>query len=244
MAGLFRLTKANTNVDSPNAPREEMTAAKQTPRGKAIRALAADGRMYFSYAQIAETVSRAVPAIRAFAPDVIVAIGGGGFIPARMLRTEVRVPILAVSLELYDDSTKSANARVLKKQWFDPHSGVGTLVKGGRVLVIDEVDDTRMTLQFCCAELLAHEPAALATFVVHDKDKPKKGSLPPTVTQIAGEHVPDFWACCTTLARSHAACAPAHGSRVHAPPQIPGTLLRMATPSASTRHSLGAVRWR
>ena len=38
----------------------------------------------------------------------MVAIGGGGFIPARMLRTEVRVPILAVSLELYDDVRRKA----------------------------------------------------------------------------------------------------------------------------------------
>jgi alcohol dehydrogenase class IV len=43
-----------------------------------------------SYAQIAETVSSAVPAVKAFNPDIMVAIGGGGFIPARMLRTEVK----------------------------------------------------------------------------------------------------------------------------------------------------------
>ena len=45
---------------------------------------------------------------KAFNPDIMVAIGGGGFIPARMLRTEVRVPILAVSLELYDDVRRKA----------------------------------------------------------------------------------------------------------------------------------------
>ena len=37
---------------------------------------------------------------KAFKPDVIIAIGGGGFIPARMLRTELKIPILAISLEL------------------------------------------------------------------------------------------------------------------------------------------------
>ena len=35
-------------------------------------------------------VSRCVPEVEGFAPDVFVAIGGGGFIPARMLRTEVK----------------------------------------------------------------------------------------------------------------------------------------------------------
>ena len=114
--------------------------------------------------QIAATVSASVPQVEAFAPDVFVAIGGGGFIPARMLRTEVKKPILAarqtasrtqrlstfvmrpasvhgqVSLELYDDATKTANATVLRKQWFDETPGTfGALVRGRRVLIVDEV---------------------------------------------------------------------------------------------------------
>ena len=82
-------------------------------------------------------MSSAVPRVKAFGPDVIVAIGGGGFIPARMLRTECAVPILAVSLELYDDATKTARDTVELKQWFDEGSGFGTLVRGRRVLIVD-----------------------------------------------------------------------------------------------------------
>ena len=55
--------------------------AKQDPAGKRSRALAG-GKCYFSYSQIAATVSSAVPAVEAFAPDVFVAIGGGGFVRA------------------------------------------------------------------------------------------------------------------------------------------------------------------
>lgn len=46
-----------------------------------------------------------------------------------MLRTEVKVPILAVSLELYDDSTYTKNQVVNKVQWFDETSGVGKQVR-------------------------------------------------------------------------------------------------------------------
>lgn len=205
--------------------------AKQDPTSKATRALAADGKCYFSYAQIAAAVSRAVPEVEAFNPDVFVAvcdtcdgcaahcaahrtkrtqylimissrkcasqIGGGGFIPARMLRTEVKKPILAVSLELYDDATKTANATVLRKQWFDETPGTfGALVRGKRVLIVDEVDDTRVTLQYAVEELKKiNAPAAIGVLVVHNKLKPKKGSLPPDVTYIAGEHVPNAWNC-------------------------------------------------
>lgn len=38
-----------------------------------------------------DTVSSTVPRVNEFSPDVIIAIGGGGYIPARMLRTEVKV---------------------------------------------------------------------------------------------------------------------------------------------------------
>ena len=132
-----------------------------------------------------------------FNPDVFVAIGGGGFIPARMLRTEVKKPILAVSLELYDDATKTANATVLRKQWFDETPGTfGALVRGKRVLIVDEVDDTRATLQYAVEELKkTNAPAAIGVLVVHNKLKPKKGTLPPDVTYIAGENVPNAWNC-------------------------------------------------
>ena len=162
-----------------------------------LRSLAADGKCYFSYAQVANAVSSCVPAVEAFAPDVFVAIGGGGFIPARMLRTEVKKPILAVSLELYDDATKTANKTVLLKQWFDETPDTfGALVRGKRVLLVDEVDDTRVTLQYAVEELTRrNSPAAIGVLVVHNKLKAKKGVLPPNVTYIAGEDVPPVWNC-------------------------------------------------
>merc|ERR1712172_481283 len=104
--------------------------------------MGADGKVYFSYAQIHESLSSMKDQVVAWRPDVMVAIGGGGFIPARILRTEIKVPILAVSLELYDDATKTAKQRVVKKQWFDETSGVGNLVRDSRVLIVDEVDDS------------------------------------------------------------------------------------------------------
>ena len=76
-----------------SAPRRRLLeysrSVTMTPSPAASRSLAPDGRQYFSYAQIAATISSTVPAVRDFRPDLIIAIGGGGYIPARMLRTEV-----------------------------------------------------------------------------------------------------------------------------------------------------------
>ena len=187
--------RQKTTIDS-----DASTNPKQSPTGKVAKyTLAADNRMYFSYADIHKTIMSLAERVKAFRPQVMIAIGGGGFIPARILRTKVRVPILAVSLELYEDATCAARSAVKKVQWFDETSGVGKLVRGKRVLIVDEVDDTRTTLQYCCEELISgHAPAKVAVCVVHNKIKRKKGVLPDGVVYMAGEDVADQWNCVRT----------------------------------------------
>ena len=176
---------------------------------------ALDGKVYFSYEDIHDAVSASVDKVKAFEPDVIVAIGGGGFIPARMLRTEVKVPIVAVGLELYDDNTNTINENGVQiKQWFSTEYGPGALVENGRVLVVDEVDDTRTTLAACVAELRKrHTPAEVGCLVVHNKLKAKRASLPSDVTYIACEAVPDEWNCYPWDAAAYGLTARAHARR-------------------------------
>ena len=176
---------------------------------------ALDGKVYFSYEDIHDAVSASVARVKAFRPDVIVAIGGGGFIPARMLRTEVKVPIVAVGLELYDDSTNTINENGVQiKQWFSTEYGPGALVENGRVLVVDEVDDTRTTLAACVSELRKrHTPAEVGCLVVHNKLKKKRASLPSDVTYIACEEVPDEWNCYPWDAAAYGLTARAHARR-------------------------------
>lgn len=162
----------------------------------AVMAASSDRRkVFFSYDQIHRAVESLVPAVKSFNPDAIVAIGGGGYIPARILRTHVRAPILGVSLELYNDATRTAGASVRRLQWLDDESE--ERVRGKRLLVVDEVDDSRATLAFCCSELLRScSPAAIAVAVVHDKARPKVGELPAGVAHFAAETLAgDCWVC-------------------------------------------------
>ena len=72
-------------------------------------------RKFFSYNQIHNIVESTVDICRDYNPDVIIAIEGGGYIPARMLRTALNIPILAISLELYNDETNTKNKEIKKK---------------------------------------------------------------------------------------------------------------------------------
>lgn len=159
-------------------------------------------------------------------PDIIVAISGGGLIPARMLRTFLKkenggknIPIQAIGLSLYedlgtDDFQQVIGKQVVKTQWLDLdiiNERFGTLL-GKKILIVDEVDDTRTTLAYALEELekeveLAkesqpekqHLDTEFSVFVLYNKLKPKKKQLPDYIMDqgryIVASDVNDSWLC-------------------------------------------------
>jgi uncharacterized protein len=100
-----------------------------------------------------------------FQPQLMIAIGGGGYVPARILRSFLKqpgspnIPIQAIGLSLYeslptDDKVEEAGTKVTRTQWLDL-SALGEMnnLVGKKVLIVDEVDDTRTTLEYAVREL-------------------------------------------------------------------------------------------
>lgn len=95
----------------------------------------------------------------------MIAIGGGGYVPARILRSFLKkpgnpnIPIQAIGLSLYEqlstDSVEEApGTKVTRTQWLDLSSlGEMSNLLGKRILIVDEVDDTRTTLEYAVKEL-------------------------------------------------------------------------------------------
>ncbi len=147
---------------------------------------------YISYRQIHATVKSMAERIIAdgYDPNVIVAIGTGGFIPARIFKTFIDRPILTVGIRFYDENNQLTE-EPRRIQWIDE---VEEKLAGRRILLIDEVDDTRTTLEYCLRELLSHGPAETAVAVIHKKNKPKLGEIPPEVSRYYyGIEVEDIW---------------------------------------------------
>jgi len=122
-------------------------------------------------------------------PEVIVAIASGGFIPARILKTYLKKNIYVVGLQRYDDE-HAVRAVPLKIQWIDE---VEKKLSGRKVLLVDEVDDTRVTLAFCLNELFRHHPTEIRVAVLHQKKKPKEAVFPPGVTVYQAVEIDDVW---------------------------------------------------
>lgn len=146
----------------------------------------------FSYNEIHATVAELAARVErsGYSPEVIVAIGTGGFIPARIIKTFLNLPIYTVGISLYlEDHTTLPSPK--KIQWIDE---VEQKLAGRRVLLVDEVDDSRTTLEYCIRELLRNKPAALAVAVLHNKQKEKRGEIPAEVAHYwAGRELPDAW---------------------------------------------------
>ena len=155
-----------------------------------------------------------------FKPNLMIAIGGGGFVPARILRSFLKkpdspnIPIQAIGLSLYeelgtDPQIEKPGTTVTRTQWLDLSSLEMANLIGKNVLIVDEVDDTRTTLEYAVKELekdvataakqadRSAESTKFSIFVLHNKDKEKKGLLPEDMINenryLAARTVPDVW---------------------------------------------------
>ncbi|KAK9466732.1 phosphoribosyltransferase-like protein [Lipomyces arxii] len=136
--------------------------------------MAGDGKIFISYNHVHKLCQRSAEVIKKFNPDLMVAIGGGGFIPARILRTFLKepgaknIPIQAIGLSLYEEYVSNATdpaegvakaeelgVEVVRTQWLDFNTLESHALNliGKNILVVDEVDDTRTTLHYAISEL-------------------------------------------------------------------------------------------
>ncbi|KAF5586426.1 xanthine phosphoribosyltransferase 1 [Fusarium pseudocircinatum] len=179
-------------------------------------------KLYVTYNDVHKMCQKSAEKLLAdFQPQLLIAIGGGGYVPARILRSFLKragspnIPIQAIGLSLYEslgnDEVEAPGTKVTRTQWLDL-TALGEMqnLVGKRILIVDEVDDTRTTLEYAVKELekdveiarqrMGEDAPAPKTefsiFVLHNKDKPKKGKLPDDMLATrysAAETVGDVW---------------------------------------------------
>jgi uncharacterized protein len=122
--------------------------------------------------------------------DLIVGIASGGLIPARLMKNHLKKDIYIVGLKRYKDE-KEIFDLPLKIQWIDE---VEKKIANKKVLLIDEIDDTRLTMTYCLNELLKNNPKEIRVAVIHEKIKEKKSEYPEEIKHVyIGERIEDLW---------------------------------------------------
>jgi len=187
--------------------------------------MSADEQIRVTYQDIHILIGETAERIKKeYQPDLFIAIGGGGFFPARVLRTFLKnparknIPIQAIGLSLYEDLANPSEGdkigkEVVRTQWLDFSTLGSQPLAGRKILIVDEVDDSRTTLGYAISELLKDvaiqaekmangdekkkkeliDATEFGIFVVHNKLKEKLATLPPQVRYFSGQDVPDVW---------------------------------------------------
>lgn len=118
-----------------------------------------------SWAEVHRLCRRLAGLVRdsGFRPQVIVAIGRGGYIPARLLCDFLHLMGLAgVKVEHYTEGARrESHARV--------RYPLGIDIEGQSVLVVDDVNDSGDTFQVVIEYLQTMRPRVVRTAVMHDK---------------------------------------------------------------------------
>jgi uncharacterized protein len=112
--------------------------------------------------QLARKLSRLVRE-SGFQPDMIVAIGRGGYLPARILSDHLAIfDLTSIKVEHYHGVHKERKAKV--------RYPLTAQIAGKRVLLVDDVSDSGDTFQTAIRHLLERgELAELRTAVLHHK---------------------------------------------------------------------------
>ena len=100
-----------------------------------------NSKLYYTYDEIHRAIDANASALKGADFNYIIAIGGGGLIPARMLRRIVDVPIIVVTVKFYSDDRITDEPVIV--QW--DKTAVSQL-KGQKCLIVDELYDTGSTL--------------------------------------------------------------------------------------------------
>lgn len=123
-------------------------------------------------------------------PDVIVAIACGGWLPARLFKLYLGVDAYSLGVSHYGPNNKrKEEARITQRL-----EGIDSILKGKRILVVDEVDDKRGTLLRSIAEIKErHKPLEIRIAVLYQKEKEKVGEFPEDIFVYVGQTMPDKW---------------------------------------------------
>jgi hypoxanthine phosphoribosyltransferase len=124
-----------------------------------------------------------------FKPDIILAIGGGGYIPSRILRTFIDIPVVAMTINYYDKNNKIQDFPNII-QMVDKD-----ILNGKNVLIVDEVDDTRKTLGYIIDYFKQNKYNinTLGVFVINNKKKEKMYELTHDIHYFSCVDNKDVW---------------------------------------------------
>ena len=118
-----------------------------------------------TWAEVERLCKRLAGMIRdsGYKPDIVITIGRGGYVPARLLCDYLHLMNLtSIKIEHYYAGVNKQKQAVIR---YPLKADIENL----QVLLVDDVNDTGDTLDLAIRHLKEHEPAEIRTAVMHNK---------------------------------------------------------------------------
>jgi len=118
-----------------------------------------------SWAEVERLCQRLAALIKesGYRPDLVIAIGRGGYVPARLLCDYMHImELTSIKIEHYLSGANRQEEAVIRHP-------LKADIRGLRVLVVDDVNDTGDTLEAATQHLQTFQPGEIRTAVMHDK---------------------------------------------------------------------------
>jgi hypoxanthine phosphoribosyltransferase len=118
-----------------------------------------------SWAEVERLCQRLGGLIRdsGYRPDLVIAIGRGGYVPARLLCDYMHIMgLTSIKIEHYLSGANRQEEAVIRHP-------LKADIRGLRVLVVDDVNDTGDTLEAAMQHLQTFQPGEIRTAVMHHK---------------------------------------------------------------------------
>ena len=118
-----------------------------------------------SWAEVERLCQRLAGLIKesGYRPDLVIAIGRGGYVPARLLCDYMHImELTSIKIEHYLSGANRQEEAVIRYP-------LKADIRGLRVLVVDDVNDTGDTLEAATQHLQTFQPGEIRTAVMHDK---------------------------------------------------------------------------
>lgn len=132
-----------------------------------------------------------------FKPYCLIGISSGGLMPVRIAKTFLQkgfgiknLPVYVIGYSNYDEKNKQLPEPIMIQRLDED---LEKKVMSARVLVVDEVDHSRRTLEKATDYLLGLGVKDLRVLVLHSKECDKRGKLPNNVKFYYAEETPDIW---------------------------------------------------
>ncbi|VVU94608.1 Phosphoribosyl transferase domain [seawater metagenome] len=130
-------------------------------------------KIILSYAQIEDLVEDLYSKLKNnFEPDIVIAIGSGGWLPARLINRFFKKEIESIRVYSYNDINNKQES-IIDSEFSKINADY---IQNKNLLIIDDINDTGATLGYVVEKIhnLVNLTSNICIGVLHDKIKDKK----------------------------------------------------------------------